>query len=402
MVAFRKFQRARVAAVSVAVLALALVAGCGGGDSGGDDGSGGAIKVGASLPLTSPLSAEAESLQSGYEMAAEDINADGGVDGQDIEIDIADDKADPALAKQLTQKQITQDGVAAVLGSFGSATSLTQSTEAARSNIPGVYPFASEETMVERGLDTVFNLYPLSQQAEASTDEFLVNQVKPKKVAIVYVDNPFAIGGAESSKETLEGEGIEVPVFEKIGLESQFIGPVAKAKQAGVDVIKAIGYNTNYTSYVQALEQTDLDVDVATFETQIPFEKRSIDTVGKKAAELIVGNPYWLLGQTPDFDKAYKEKYGKAPEFQAVLGYSAVQVLAEALKEAGSTEPDAIREALAATDMETVVGRITFDERGQYNQQPTVGQLVDGEVVTIWPEDKADGELAPWVPISQR
>jgi branched-chain amino acid transport system substrate-binding protein len=105
---------------------------------------------------------------------------------------------------------------------------------------------------------------------------------------------------------------------------------------------------------------------------------------------------------TSDFEKRYEEKYGKAPEYQAVLGYAAVEVLADGIKRAGTSGGDKLLDALRKTDLKTAVGRITFDERGQYNQPLPVGQLVDGKVIRLAPADQADGKLAPWVPIPAR
>lgn len=392
-------QPLRAATIGVVTLLMAaLLAACGG-DTGANSDE---ILVGTTLPLTSPLSAEAESIRDGYQMAIDEINTEGGIDGRQIKLLVEDDRADPALAKQLTSKLIAQEGVVAILGSFGSAASLTQSAETERHGIPGIYPEASVEEMVTRGYENVFNLYPLSAQAERSMDEFLLAEVKPQKVAIMYVDNPFAIAGAEASKKSLEAAGVKVAVFEKYAIDSDALGPVSKAKRAGVDVIKNIGYATNYTSYMQALKQTDLNVKAAVFLTQIPFDHRWIKTVGPKVANGIIGNPYWYKGATPEFEAAYEQKWNRPAVLESILGYTSVQVLADAIERANTTEKDALRAALKKTDLETVYGKVSFDERGAYSPKIVVGQLVDGKVVTLWPQDAANGTWKPWVQQSKR
>lgn len=404
------------------VLALVLAA-CGGGTDGNgaaDDGQAspgdqtedatptaaaggeGPITIGSTLPLTSAVSDQAEQLRDGYELAMKEINADGGVLGRELELVVEDDQFDAARARELTRQLITEDDIVALLGSFGSAQSLTQSAEAESAGIPGIYPFASVAEMVERDFKNVFNLYPLSEAAEQAADNFLQDVVQPESVGILYVDNPFAISGAEASRETLEDAGISVPVFEKYALDtSDFTSLVTRAQEAGVDALKNIGYANHHVAYMQAISQTGFDAEAVYSETQIPFEQRAQEALGE-AANLALGQPYWYRGATPDFEAAFEEEYGYAPEIQAVFGYSAMQVLADAIERAGSTDPEALRSALADTDLQTPMGTIRFDERGAYDRNFRIAQLQDGEVVIVWPEDEANGEFQPWVPVNER
>jgi branched-chain amino acid transport system substrate-binding protein len=385
-------RRRLLALVAAGATALAL-SGCGGLADDSGSASDGPIKIVATLPLTSPVSAQAKLLQNGYQMAVDEANKSGDLpDGRKLELVVADDKFDPAQAKQLTRQQLGGGGVTAVLGSFGSAVSLTQSEEAATAGVPGVYPFASVPDMVERGYDTVFNTYPLSVDAEKSFDDFLTSEVKPTKVAILYVDNPFAISGAEASKKALEAAGVEVPVFEKYAIDtSDFTQLMAKVKASGADVVKNIGYENNYTGYMQAVAQVKPPVKAVYMETQIPFEPTYQDVVGTDVTG-VLGTATWYPGATPDFEKAYKDKYGTDAETQAVFGYSAAEVLIHAIEQAG-TDKKALTKALAETDLDTPMGHITFDDRGAYVTEFRVGQLVDGKVDIVWPKD-ADGVTA--------
>jgi branched-chain amino acid transport system substrate-binding protein len=378
--------RRRRAALAAAALVATTLSACGSLEQDEADADG-PIKIAAVLPLTSPVSAQAELLRNGYQMAIDEANESGELpDGREIELVVEDDKFDPAQAKQLTRQQIGEGDVTAVLGSFGSATSLTQSGEAEAAGIPGVYPFASVADMVERGFEYVFNTYPLSIDAERSFDDFLLSEVKPEKVALFYVDNPFAISGAEASKQMLEDAGVQVPVFEKYANDTtDFTQLLSQAKSAGVDVIKNIGYENNYAGYIQAVQQIEPDVDAVYMETQIPFEPTYQEVVGD-SVNGIFGTATWYPGATPEFEQAYQEKYGEHAETQAVFGYSAAQVLIEAIKEAG-TDRDELRDALSETQLSTPMGEIQFDERGAYVTEFRIGQLVDGEVNVVWPKD---------------
>lgn len=384
----------RLGAIAALVVLVATLSACGSLEEEASDSSG-PIKIATVLPLTSPVSAQAELLRNGYQMAIDEANEKGELpDGRKIELVVEDDKFDPAQAKQLTRQQIGKGGVTAILGSFGSATSLTQSEEAESAGIPGVYPFASVSEMVERGYKNVFNTYPLSTDAEKSFDDFLLNMVKPKKVALFYVDNPFAISGAESSKKMLVEAGVDVPVFEKYAVQtSDFTQLVSKAKSAGVEVIKNIGYENNYAGYIQGVQQIKPDVDVVYMETQIPFEPTYQKVVGDSVSG-VFGTATWYPGATPEFEAAYEEKYDKPAETQAVFGYSAAQVLIEAIKTAG-IDHDALRKALAATDLTTPMGQIGFDDRGAYVAEFRIGQLVDGQVNVVWPEAEGAADFVP-------
>lgn len=380
--------------VTGAVLTLGLAA-CGGAGEATNTG-GGTIDIGATLPLTGTQSAPADSVRKGYQLAVDAVNAEGGINGKKINLKIEDDKFDPVQAKQLTKQLIARDRVVAMLGTYGSATGITQSAEADRAGVPGVYPYSSAPSMVERGLKNVFNLYPLSADSERVMDEFLAAKVKPKSVAILYVDNPFATPGAEQSKARLEAAGVKVPVFEKFAITTtDFTTLIAKVKAADVDVVKELGYDANYVAYVQAVRRAKLDAKVVYAETLIPFEP-SVHKIVGNSGEGIIGDAFWYPGSNPDFERRYEAKFGAAPDSKAAFGYSAAQTLFKAVESAGVADPGKIRAALTSTQVDSAIGTIKFNQVGQNVGQIRLAQWSKGEIKLIWPETIAEEQWQPW------
>lgn len=227
-------------------------------------------------------------------------------------------------------------------------------------------------------------------------DEFLLSEVKPKSVAILYVDNPFATPGAEESKARLEAAGVDVPVFEKFAITTtDFTTLIAQVKAAGVDVVKHIGYDANYVAYVQAARQAGLDVDVLYAETLEPFEP-SNQTVLGDLSDNVIGDAYWYPGSSPDFDKAYEAKFGQKPDSKAAFGYAAAVVLLDAIARAGSSDAAAIQAALTETALDTPIGNITFDKDGENIGQIRLGQWRDGQIELIWPQEGATSDWKAW------
>ena len=363
------------------------------------DASGEPILLGATLPLTGPVAGPAENLRNGYQMAIDEINAAGGVcEGQPLELLIEDDAFDPTQAKQLTEKLITSDGVVAMLGTYGSGVALTASAEAERHQVPNIQAFASAPEIIDRGFEYLFNTFRMSTQAEAAFDEFMQTVVEPavSSVAILYVDNPFAIPGAEESRERLEAAGIEVPLFERFAFDtSDFSGLVAQARQAEVDVIKHLGYQPHHIALMQALQQQNVAPTVVYTETQYAFARPVLEQLGD-SANWVLGNPNWYPGLTPEFEEKYEAEFGSPTDTEGAWGYAVVEMMRQALEDADCGDSQAIRDALADGEFETIVGNISFNEQGQ-NEAPTqIAQLQDGEVVILWPESDATGEWQPF------
>lgn len=388
-------RRRAVLPATCVIAVLAFVAGCADSSSGGSGNESDEIVIGTTLPLTSPIGTQAQFALNGYKMAIDEINDAGGIDGRQVRLVSKDDKYDPALSKQLTRDEIAEGGLTAVLGSYGTTVSLTQSAEADAAGVPGVYPFAASPEFVDRKLEHVFGTYPLSTDAERSFDDFLLSEVKPAKVAILYFDTAFGISGAESSRDYLEKNGVEVPVFEKFAPDaSDFTQLMTQVRSAGVDVVKMIAQTNAYPGYVAALNQVDPGVKAAYMETQIPFDPSVQKLVGADG-DLMLGSAYWYPGAAPEFEAAYKAKYDTPVDAQGVFSYSAAKVLLDAIDRANSLDADDITAALRETSLDTPMGTVEFDDRQTYTTDFKIGQVSGDHVELVWPSDVA---TAPWQP----
>lgn len=398
--------RTLVLVACIAVTSSALAA-CGDSGEESSSGEGGAasaepIKIGTSLPLSGAAAANATSLKQGYELAVEDVNAAGGIDGRKLELTIEDDKFEPSLATNLTRKLITSDRVVALLGTYGSSLGLAASAIAEQYEVPNIQPYSSAPEMVERGLKFLFNTYPPSADNAASAAEFANAVVKPTTAAIVYVDNPFAITGAKAMREGLAKGGVKLVADEKVATgQSSYTSVLTKIKQAGPDALMLIVYPPDHAVIMKQVNQLQITPKLIYSQGAQPIEPAIREALGDTQDGVVFTPPNWFLGApneaAADVAKRYAERYGKDPYNEVIQGYAAVQILADALKRAGSTDGEKLRAALAATDLDTVAGHITFDGNGQGTTPTLVTQLQDSKVVLVWPlEDKQ----ADWRPFA--
>lgn len=402
----------RIAVLFAAILAL-TVAGCGGSDDSGDttaDGSEGdgeaiAVKVCGSMPLSGAIAELGGNAKSGMELAVETINAEGEVE---LDLSVEDDAADPATAGGVVRDCIS-DGADVIIGSYGSAQSLVMSQVAEQAGKPNVMGFASDPAIVANDYKWLLNLFASVEVSDTVADDFLTSEIEPKSVAILYADSPYTVTGAEGSNTRLKDAGVKVAMFEKFDPATEdFTALVTKAKQTGADVVKFYGLAPNYIAFMQAMEQIDYNPRVVYEMFQTAFEPRSLEALGA-TGDYVIGQPMLLSSDTSDFDARYEEKFGSLPPGHEVFqAYSSIQVIADAVKRAGSVEPDALIEALRATDMETEVGHMVFDDRGQLVAEPALGQVTPGDdvrgraVIIYEPEDGPTGEFLEWTDFGDR
>lgn len=412
----RQALKALAALAALALISFLAIA-CGGdsssdaGDGGGDSSAGETtsatdtttassepIVLGASVPLTGPLAGNGERLKKAYEFAIEEINAAGGINGSEVSLKIEDDKADPAVATSVTKKLIEQDKVNALLGTYGSPAALAASAVAEQYKIPNIQAFGSAPEMVERGLEYLFNTYPLASQSEDVMQKYLAENLKPKTAAMIYLDNPYALGGAEAQRKGFEAIGTEIVLDEKIETgQSDYTSVLSKLRGKDLDALMFIVYPPDELVLMKQLKQLDINPKLVYMNAASGFEPHILEALGG-LGDWVVGTPEWFAGAPlPEADEvaaAFEEKVGEPASIETYKGVQAVRILANAVEQAGgAADPEALREALAATDFSPLGSQVTFEPNGQMDTTLFVAQLQDGKGVALAPEDKAQGEL---------
>jgi branched-chain amino acid transport system substrate-binding protein len=402
--------RPRSTALLGTVLAATVVAtaGCG---SKGAAGTGGSdsdtVVVGASLSLTGSLAREGQLTKEGYQLCQQKVNDAGGVDvggtKMPLKIKYQDDTSEPDVAARLVD-QFNDQGIKLILSSYGSANTEAQAAVIERNGQVMVDSAGADDQIFAQGYKRTFAvLSPASEYAASiikAIDELA--DPRPKTVAFLSADDGFSKTGAEGGMAAAKEAGFEVLPVEYFPAGSTDVSSaLTHVKGQHPDVI--IG-NVHLEEGVAIIKQSkELGITPMGFgETVAPPTPDFVKTLGQ-AAEGVLGSSQWTetttgqdkyFGTAKDYAADIEEKFGHAPDYHDAEASAACLAMVLAVEKAGSTEPDAVRDALAGMDTESFFGTIKFDETGQNVYKPmSVIQIQDGKAVTVWPTDSAEADF---------
>lgn len=424
--------RRALARLLAGALALALMAGCssqptgspGPGGSGsqsgastGPSGSGGSgsedvIEIGIITSLTGHEANFGEAQKRGYEIALEEINAAGGVLGKQLKLLWEDDASKPENAIAAVEKLATQTKVPLIIGAYSSAATLPAAQTATRYQVPFIVPTAAADNITQFGSKYVFRINsPSSQYARAVVD-FLKEEVKPRTIAIVFENTNFGTSTAKAIQEHAQAAGFEVVAYEAYAKGAPDFKPMLNSLKAkNPDVVAFVSYLLDATLLMRQSREIDFNPKVyigagAGFSTPefIREEGAGKDAEYTFSATLWTTDVKWK--GAAEFARKFQERYGVEPAYHSAETHAALYLVKNVLERAGSLDRQAVRDALAATDMgpdETIFGPIKFDESGQNAHPMLVTQVQNGQYVTVWPREYASAApILPTPPWSER
>lgn len=407
--------RAQVKTAFLLVVVAFVVVACGGG--GPSQGGSETIKIGSLHPLTGPLAVDGKRMDDAVKMAVKDINEAGGIesmDGAKLEVVSGDTKGEPETASSEAQR-MTGEGAVALVGPYTSATAATVARTAERAQVPFVIDVATADSLLEQGYRYTFRIQPGSKDMGEFGARYLKEiaeaQGSPvESVAYIHESSEFGTSVFEAFQEEAQREGIEVVreiSYDALNV-SDLTSELTQAKAADPDVIVATGYYNDGLLLAKAAADVKPDVQAVYGVANGAFD---LDTFPEDAG----GNGNYYLSSNYHYDATsdrvkelrsrFEEQTGESMRTSAVFSYQAVEVIADALERAGSSEPQEVRDAIAETSMETELfpfsGPIEFDEKGQnVNAQPIVMQVQGAEVVQVYPEEFAQEQpqypAVPW------
>jgi len=382
------------------------------------------IKIGVIYPLTGSLAASGSEMRNALELAADIINngtpgapdltfsAGGGLPnlkGAKIKLIFADHQGNPQVGASEAERLISQEKVVALVGAYNSNVTATASQVAERNRVPFVNPESSSPSLTQRGFKWFFRTTPHDDLFVHNAFDFLKELEAKRKFSVGTV--------ATFSENTLWGN-------EASKLQAKL------ALEKGYTLVKQVTYpakGTQLTSEVQTLKAANPNVVMQSSYTEAILSMKTykelgylpdmllannagftdtefIRTLGRDA-DYVITREVWsldlatrkpLIKQVNDlFNSRYKINFTG----NSSRSFTGLMVIADAINRAGSTEPEAIRKALAATDIPGAKlimpwKGVKFDEQGQN----TLGagilvQIVDGKYHTVWPFDLASRDV---------
>jgi len=330
------------------------------------------IRIGALFPLSAPGSVVGgEAMRDAMIIAAERINAAGGLLGRPVELVVVDSEGLPERGAAVTERLISQDGVVAIAGGYHSSVGVVAKEVAHDNNIPIVLANTWNDTITSVQYPQVFRIAPLSSEVSAVDVKFIQwlrdeAGIQLDKVVILTENTDYGIPAAEDTSRLLGEAGIESVTFGvDIGTQD-FAGIIERIKAEEPDFIMSLA--TGEASYNFAQQCADAGIgpqDLPTLCEHVALESDSFwrnVPDGNYCFVRRIGLPPLLYNDIAlEFLAEYEARTGKeGAESYAFAAYDAVRIIAQAITEAGTTDPNDIIAALEEISYEGALGTITF------------------------------------------
>jgi len=349
------------------------------------------VKIGGVACLTGGAATYGASTRNGCVLAFKAVNAAGGVDigGTKYLINyiFEDDQGSAEAAANAFRKLIDQDEVVAIIGSVMSKCTLAGAPIAQDAGVPVISPTSTNVQVTLTG-DYIFRACFLDPFQGAVVASFSYNDLKAKTAAVIFDNgNDYTKGLAEAFRESFEKLGGKVVAYESFTDEDKttdFSAQLTNIKAANPEVIFLDSYYS--AAALEAKQARGLGITVP-FVGADGWDSAEFPKLGGEAVEggnfcthYSPGDPRPIV---QNFVKKYVETYGQTPDALAALAYDAALILIDSLQRAGSTDGAAIRDAIAATNLDCVSGQITFDKNGDPIKKAAVIKVENGKFVFV-------------------
>jgi branched-chain amino acid transport system substrate-binding protein len=321
------------------------------------------ILIATAGPMTGQYASFGEQMRRGAEMAVADINAKGGVLGQQLKLTVGDDACDPKQAVAVANKFVSE-GVKFVAGHFCSGSSIPASQVYTEENILQISPASTNPKLTDEGGPNVFRVCGRDDQQGIVAGDFLAKQYGKKKIAILHDKTAYGKGLADETKKALNNMGVTEAMYEAYTAgEKDYSALVSKMKSNGVDVFYVGGYHTEAGLMVRQAREQGYNAQLVSGDALVTDEFWKI-TGDAGAGTLMTFSPDPRKNSmAAPVVKKFRDG-GYEPEGYTLYTYGAIQAWAEAAKKAGAIDTDKMISALQSGQFETVLGKIGFDKQG--------------------------------------
>ena len=370
------------------LLCVALLSACGGGaaktESNDAKASGDKVQIAVCGPMTGDNSEYGIGFYNAAVLKAKEWNDNGGVLGKQIEIVQYDDKNTAEEATTIAQKIISDTKVLGVIGHFSSGVCMTAAPIYQENKVIEISPSASHPDYSGIG-DYIFrNNTVISKEAAASVD-IAVNDLGKKKVGIISIMTDWGTNTSSIIKELVAKTDAEVVAHEEVMEGSDDYTPaITKLNEAGADVVICCGMYNLVAPVAKQYKQINPDISIVGFSNA--YSQQLIE-LGGSAVEGVCF-PVIFFSESDDptiksYVESYKTAYGNAPSALTSQAYDSVGILLTAIKDANTTDSEAVKNQLYKTAYQGVTGEIKFDENGDVDKQFVKVTIKDGKFVKM-------------------
>lgn len=337
----------------------------------------GVVKIGVNQPLTGAVAASGNFVTNGARIAADEINAKGGINGSKIELVIEDSKSNPTEAANAAEKLIVRDKVPVIMGAWSSTYTLAVMPKLMEYKVPMLVETSSADKITIAGNPYVFRISPTSSMEAVSFARY-VAPLKIRKVDLLVVNNDWGRGAAEAFGAMLKKEGVTIGRVETMD---------AAAQDMSAQLSNIKGSDSDTVFITTAVEQLTLILKQA---QSLGLKRQIITTGGSQNPDQLIEHagsaangslhsvifaPWFPeLSTSPEIPKFFMAEWKKrglnaAGVTEGSRGYDGIRTIAAAIAKAGSADPERIRQALWKTELTGLTGNITFKKVGPQGRE---------------------------------
>ncbi len=379
------------------------------------------LLFGAPISLTGATSTEGHLTLEGYQLWVKEVNAHGGIKvggtTYQVQLKYYDDGSSPTKSAQLTQQLVASDKVNFLLGPYGTAATLQDEAIAEQYKIPMVEGNGAAKAIFSKGFHYIFGvLSPASEYAKVMLEAALALPNPPKTVAIISANDAFSLEVAAAAKDYAASHNLNVVYYQQYPANSTDLTSVLTAlKTSGPggavpDMLLGSGHENEAVTTMKEAKQLHVNAKLYAF-TVGPATPDFISALGPTAND-VLGSAQWtaqekyngtdVFGTPANYAQMYQAEYGHHPSYQSAESTAAGIAFQYAIQNAGSIDPQKVRDALASLDIMTFYGEVRFDSTGANTYKPMATiQIQNGTLVTVYPSNVANAQLMyPTPPLS--
>jgi branched-chain amino acid transport system substrate-binding protein len=344
------------------------------------------ILIGVSTPVTGPAAVASEWERWGVDLAVEEINGSGGLLGRKVETMILDNKCNPSEGVNVANR-LVEAKVVAVIGSHCSSVHLAVMPIIKQAKVPMITGIASNPQITEQsgvgGNEWAFRISPSDQTMMDALGKFLGAKKLFKTVAIVGEDTDFGRGGADAFKAVADKAGVTIVSTDFHPQNTpDYTSILTRLQQRRPDAVAIFQIGGDSINFLRSAMQ---------FGVQIPYTGR-IELGGRNQQIIEAGGMEGSVGawtysseiDTPDnkaFAAKIKSRHNATPYLQTWGSYDSLRIVAQAIRDAGSTDTTAVRDAIKKMTFTTVFGKqVTFDDHNQAGRYVLIQTVKDRKV----------------------
>ncbi|OKL45246.1 branched-chain amino acid ABC transporter substrate-binding protein [Pseudovibrio exalbescens] len=322
------------------------------------------IVIATAGPMTGQYASFGAQMKAGAEQAVADINAAGGINGEELVLEVGDDACDPKQAVAVANQMVGK-GVVFMAGHFCSGSSIPASQVYAEEGIIQITPASTNPKFTdERPGPGVYRVCGRDDQQGQVAGTTLATEFGDKNIAIIHDKTAYGKGLADATKAVMNAAGKEEAVYEAYTAgEKDYTALVSKLKSENIDVLYVGGYHTEAGLMKRQMQDQGMDTILISGDALVTDEYWSITgPAGEGTLMTFSPDPRKNAEAAPVVEAL--EAAGKTAEGYALYTYAAIQAWAEAVEAAGTTDYEEVVAALDEGEFNTVLGKLSFDEKG--------------------------------------